>query len=279
MSEQKKGKRKAQTSAIVATVIAAASAIAAIVVLLVILNKHDTPKLPDGTEVTFKPTQELADECGVAAQILIQNNYKTVRLFVSEGLPHLDEPYGHRPEDGLYTVKSDRYSSYEEIEAFVKSVYTEKEAQRILTQMPSDPSKQLNGEDGEDVALIAVYGTREIFVDIPAEAPSEPESSDEEDGAWDGGEDDEESSQYSAPHYVKQSALGISDLFKPYTAYSKPWGSISVKVMPISEEECQVTVYLGADKDVNLSSVDEPDILTTKMVKENGEWRLESLIY
>lgn len=285
MSEQKKGKTKAQTSAIVATIVAAVSAIAAMVVLLVILNKqHDTPKLPDGTEVTFKPTQEFADECGNIARELVSDNYKAVRLFMSEGLPHLDEPYGNRPEDGLYTVKSDRYSSFEEIETFVKSVYTEKEAQRILTQMPSDPAALFDGGDSADMTLVAVYGTREIYVDVPSDEPGEPDSAGEpEDGGADVpvGEDNEggEGSETSAPHYTKQSVLGINELFKPYTAYRKPWGSISIKVLPTSEEECHITVYLGADKDVNLSSVDESDILETKMIKENGEWRLENLIY
>lgn len=282
MSEQKKGKKKAQTSAIIATIVAAVSAIAAMVVLLVILNKqHDTPKLPDGTEITFKPTQEFADECGNVARELVADNYKVIRLFISEGLPHLDEPYGNRPEDGLYTVKSDRYSSLEEIETFVKSVYTEKEAQRILTQMPSDPAALLDGGNSEDTPLVAVYGMREIYVDIPLDEP-DGTSGPEDGGAdipGDENNEDEEGSESSAPHYTKQSVLGINELFKPYTAYRKPWGSISIKVLPTSEEECHVTVYLGADKDVNLSSVEETDILETKMVKENGEWRLESLIY
>lgn len=282
MSEQKKGKKKAQTSAIIATIAAAVSAIAALVVLLVILNKqHDTPRLPDGTEITFKPTQEFADECGNVARELVADNYKVIRLFISEGLPHLDEPYGNRPEDGMYTVKSDRYSSLEEIETFVKSVYTEKEAQRILTQMPSDPAALADGGNSADATLVAVYGMREIYVDIPLDEPDGTSGS--EDGSADvpGDENNEagESSEPSAPHYTKQSVLGINELFKPYTAYRKPWGSISIKVLPTSEEECHVTVYLGADKDVNLSSVEETDILETKMVKENGEWRLENLIY
>lgn len=279
MSEQKNGKTKAQTSAIVATIVAAISAVAAMVVLLVILNRqHDTPKLPDGTEVTFKPTQEFADECGNVARELVAYNYKVIRLFISEGLPHLDEPYGNPPEDGLYTVKTDRYSSLEEIETFVKSVYTEKEAQRILTQMPSDPAALFDGGNDADAPLVAVYGMREIYVDVPSDEPDgagEPEDS----GADVSGGADAEGFEPSAPHYTKQSVLGINELFKPYTAYSKPWGSISIRVLPTSEEECHITVYLGADKDVNLSSVEETDILETKMVKENGEWRLENLIY
>ncbi|MDE6726895.1 MAG: hypothetical protein K2J80_03015 [Oscillospiraceae bacterium] len=244
-------------------------------------SKTNTPKLPDGTEITFKPTQEFADECGNVARELVADNYKIIRLFISEGLPHLDEPYGNRPEDGLYIVKSDRYSSLGEIETFVKSIYTEKEAQRILTQMPSDPAVLLDGGDSADAVLVAVYGIREIYVDVPSDEPDgadEPEyggtvvPSDENNEAGDGLEP-------SAPHYTKQSVLGINELFKPYTAYRKPWGSISIRVLPTSEEECHVTVYLGADKDVNLSSVEETNILETKMIKENGEWRLENLIY
>lgn len=273
MGDRKKEKTKSAASAIVATAIAAAAAIAAIVVLVIIINKpKETEKPAESAASVFEPTQELADECGAQAQRLMENNYKVIRLFVKEGLPREAEPYGNRPEDGFYTVNSTEYMAYEQIEELVKSTYTETEARRILTQMPSDPSAADGESGGSDSEPIAVYGTREIYVDVPAEVSDGAET--------DGDEDDENGGDSpERPSYEKKTVLGINELFKPYTAYSKPWGSISIRVLPLSEEECDITVYLGADKDVNLSSVDETDILSTKMIKENGEWYLESLIY
>lgn len=293
MSSQKKEQRSSAVSTVVATVIVAAAAVAAIIVLIMMSKKPDAQqKLPDGTTVTFKPTQEFADECGEKAQELLAGNYKVVRLFVSEGLSHLGEPYGNPPEDELYTVDSEEYETFEQVESLVKSIYTAEEANRILTQMPSDPAAHRKntaaGESGasansdEEISrpeLIAVYAPRDVYVDIIEESsdvsiPKVPDvviPQPSESGT--------ESHRPSEPTYVKKSVLGISEYFKPYTDYKKPWGSISLKVIPANEEECYITVYLGAGRDVDLSSVEDTDILNTKMVKENGEWRLTDLVY
>lgn len=291
MSEQKKGKKKSAASAVVATVIVAIAAAAAIVVLMMMSKKPPEPEqeLPDGTTVTFKPTQAFADECGENAQKLVAGNYKVVRLFVSEGLAHRKEPYGNRPEDGLYTVESDEYGTYEQIESLVKSIYTEEESKRILTQMPSDPAAKQNdtSDTSEEISrpeLIAIYAPRDEYINVDSE--NEAESADDIDDADDTTAADGESiaetsgsSDQSKPGYVKKSVLGISEYFKPYTDYKKPWGSLSIKIVPSSEDECYITVYLGSDKDVDLSSVEDTDILNTKMIKENGEWRLTELVY
>ncbi len=287
MSEKKNGSSKKGASTLIATIIVAAAAVAAIIVLVLMTRKTDSPqRLPDGTEVTFKPSAEFVNECGANAQALMDDNYKVVRMFVSEGLPHLDEPYGNAPEDGLYTVSSDEYKTYAELETFIKSVYTAEEAERILTRMPSDPGASVDGgagsasTDTSEVSrpeFIAIYGVREIYADTSSEpGPTEskvpgvvvPESS--ESG---------EVSKPSEPSSVKRKVLGINEYFKPYTAYNKPWGSISIKIVPMNEDECHITVYLGADKDVDLSSVEDTDILNTKMVRVDGEWRLTELIY
>lgn len=264
MGEQEKEKKKSSVSTLIATIIVALAAVAAIVVLIVMTGRapEEEQRLPDGTEVTFKPTQELADECGERAQELMQGNYRVLRLFISEGLPHRSEPYGNRPEDGLYTVDSAEFRTFEQVEELVRSVYTEDEAERILTGMPSDASG--SGR------LIAVYAPREIYVDRSellenTSVPKVPEVV--------------IPSTESGPTYVKTSVLGISEDFTPYTDYKKPWGSISIKIVPVSADECYVTVYLGAAKDVDLSSIEETDILNTKMVRVNGEWRLTELVY
>lgn len=227
---------KPRPGALTATVAVVLAAVAALVVLIVRSSAPDEDRqLPDGTVVDFKPSQELVDECAENAQKLIADNYTILRLFVTEGLPHIDEPYGNRPDDGMYTTNSVDYTKYEEIETFVKSCFVDTEAARILTQMPADPASGSG-------SLIAVYQPRFSLL-------------------------------------TKETGIGISENFKPYTAYSKPWGSLIIKIVPSSETECYVTVYLGAGEDSDLSDVESANVLTTQMKKENGEWRLAQLIY
>lgn len=251
MSEQNNEKAKSSVSTIVATAIVALAAVAAIIVLIVMNNSSEGEQnrgSSDTISVDFKDTQEFADECGENAQKLVAGNYRVLRLFISEGLPHQDEPYGNRPEDGYYTAVSDEFKTYEDLESYVNSIFTEQEARRILKNMPLDPAAAAGTSDPDSSGGVSLYWSRDEYVD-------------------------------SGTSYVKQSVLGINASFKPYTDYKKPWGSTSIRIVPVSEEECELTVYLGADKDVDLSSVEESDILHTKMIKENGEWRLAELVF
>lgn len=300
MSEKNNGSSKKSVSALVATIFVALLAVAAIVLLMKMTKQDDTPSqiTPDGSEVAFKPSDELVEECGENAQRLMEENYTVVRMFVSEGLPHLNEPYGNAPEDGLYTVSSDDYKTYEELEAFVRSVYTAEEAERIMTRMPSDPGASVDGTESgagsgsgnstesgssDDTSdsmrpeLIAIYAVREIYSESASE--NEPTGSRVPEVVL---PDPDSSGEFSKPaehNSAKQKVLGINEDFKPYTAYNKPWGSVSIRIFPISEDECNITAYLGADKNVDISSVEDADILNTKMVRVDGEWRLTELIY
>ena len=264
MSEQNKEKKTSSISTLIATAIVAAAAIAAIIVLIVMSNKTDGGQqndLKNSLTVEVSDTQAFADECGENAKRLVQSNYRVVRLFISEGLPHRDEPYGNNPEDGYYTVESDEFKTLEEVEELLKSTFVEEEASRILMQMPSDPGAAYGGAasafsaDEPHPDSVAVYWSRVDYVDNNSNSASGSQT------------------------YEKQSVLGISQYFRPYTDYKKPWGSTSIRIVPVSEEECDITIYLGADKDVELSSVEDTDILTTKMVKVDGEWRLTKLVY
>ncbi len=327
--KEKRPQTSSKAGGVVATILVAAAAIAAIIVLVIINKKSETESktLPDGTTVSYDATTELYDECGEEARRLMADNYKMIRLFITEGLPHLDEPYGNRPDDGFYTVDSEDYKTYEQLESFVKSVYTEQEAERILTKMPSDPAVTYGGvKRDEDTSVntseketppeyIAVYNSRDVYVDIEnsseetskpkvpnvvvPDASAEGEESDAQnvEDAADVPSDDTympdantgefESSESSAvgaveshdPTYTKQSVLGINEFFVPYTEYNRLWSSISIKVVPSDYNECFITVYLGADRDVDLSSVDDSDVISTKMVKENGAWKLTELVY
>ena len=69
------------------------------------------------------------------------------------------EPYNNVPEDGYYTVKSDSYKTFSDIETLVNSTFVEKEAKRILTNI-----------NGDDVAVYAEEtdddGNKGIGIDI-----------------------------------------------------------------------------------------------------------------
>lgn len=261
MSENK-SKKSSSTAPLVATIVVALAAIALAVVAVVTLTKGKGNEvvLPDGSVVStdFHPSDELVEECQYAAHDLVKSNYQIIRLFVTEGLPHYDEPYGNAPEDGIYTVNSTDYTSLSQIEELVKSVFVNSEAERILTNI-----------DGNG---LAVYKNREILADAPADDTADESAETTENS------DASDESTVSRPHYVTETVLGISADFKPDTAYSKDWSSCSIAVIPISENECQLTIYLGG-YDSSAESTDPNTVLETQMVKVDGEWKLSVFVY
>ncbi|MGN1422916.1 MAG: hypothetical protein ACI4XA_06030 [Oscillospiraceae bacterium] len=254
MSTNKSSNNSSKTT-LIATIIVAVAAIALAIVAVMTLNKGsgNTSSAPTSSaDPAFKPTDELVEECQYAAHDLVKNNYEIVRLFVTEGLPHYDEPYGNLPDDGIYTVNSTDYSSLAEIEELVQSTFVNSEAERILTNI-----------DGNGMA---VYKNRQIYVDVP-EDTAETATADTSEAA-------------SRPHYTTETVLGINANFKPDTAYNKDWSSCSIAVLPVSETECQLTVYLGGLDETAESSDPDPDtVLETQMVKINGEWKLSVFVY
>lgn len=268
MSEKKYPEKKSNTAPLVATVIVGLAAVAAVVMLLIMNNDTADPGgssgLPSGTQVSFRPTQELVDECSVESHDLLQESYKIIRLFVTEGLPHEDEPYGNEPEDGIYTVNSKDYTSFEQIEALVKSVYIDSEAERILHNL-----------DGNG---LEVYKKREILVDaVYSDEASDSEAS----GTGETAETGEtgETSSTNRPAYVKKTVLGINADFKPDESYKKAWETSRFVFDLKSESECALTIYLGADESTDLSAVDPGSILETSMRKQDGKWRLTKFVY
>lgn len=220
---------------LVATVVVLIAAIAAVVILVVMNNNKPVPAPDSGTvsdqnpvssdaSVQFRPTQELIDECNNNAHDLVANNYDIVRMYLIEPLPHEDEPYGNKPEDGYYTASSSKYPNYADLEKFVKSVFTADEAARILTNI-----------DGNG---LTVYNEREGY----------------------GG------------------ALGVIADFKPVSGAAVPESSRIVFV-PVSETECKLSVYPGADGNTDLSGVSADKILETTMIKDADGWKLTKLVY
>lgn len=130
MSEEK-NKQNGSNSALIATIIVAVAAVAAIVALIVIMM-NDNAAASDGSRVeNYSVTQEQINECLTSAHDLVASNYEVIKLYITEGLPHLDEPYGNKPEDGIYTVDSDKYKTPEDIQNLLKSIYTEQAAGEI----------------------------------------------------------------------------------------------------------------------------------------------------
>lgn len=249
MSENKpKYTQNTTNVSLIATIIVAVLAIVlAVVAIITMRNSSDTPATSSVVSNTdFRPTQELVDECTYAAHDLVADSYSIIRLFVSEGLPHFDEPYGNKPEDGLYTVNSTEYTSLEDIENLVRRVYTNSEAERILG--------------------MKVYQNRKILVDIvyddsTAESTAETETVE------------------PRPLYEEKTVLGISEEFTPNESYNKGWNSCSIAVLPKSETECELTIYLGGISTKETGSEETDSVLETAMVKIDGEWKLAAFVY
>ena len=231
MSEKNSKNANGGLAPLIATVLVGIAAVAAVVFLIVMNSGNSGQRAPSDSSavtssdasITFRPTQELVEECNNNAHDLVANNYEILKLFLLEGTPHGDEPYGNDPEDGYYTAISSKYPTYASLETFVESVFTADEAERILHDF-----------DGNG---LTVYNARE-----------------DHDGA-----------------------LGIIASFAPDTTYDKPWESSRIQF--VSETECSLTIFLGADENTVLSSVPSEHTLEVSMVKGTDGWRLTKLVY
>lgn len=118
-------------------------AVAAIAVFAVVMSLNPVSEKEEngGNTVTTTPViteeqgynadDELAEEMKDAAQALVSGNYEVLSLYYIYGLDHKDEPYGNAPEDNLYTVKSDEYSSLTQLEAIVDNTFVPQQAAAI----------------------------------------------------------------------------------------------------------------------------------------------------
>ena len=232
---------------LIATIVVAVLAIILAVVAILTLNKsneqpENRPASTTSADPTFRPTDELIEECTYKAHDLVKASYKVIRLFVSEGLAHYPEPYGNEPEDGLYTVNSTEYGSLADIEALVNSVYVSSEAERIMNL----------GVYRERTILAAI-----VYEDNTAEASETAEN---------------------RPLYEERKVIGIDAKFKPNDAVNEGWDSCSIAVLPKSETECELTIYLGG-LDEETAQTDPNMVLETSMVKIDGEWKLAKFVY
>lgn len=190
-------------------------------------------------QYNFIPSDEVNEEMNMNAVTLIKNNCEIFRIYLQYGLPHQAEPYNNVPEDGYYTVKSDSYKTMSDIEKLVNSTFVEKEAKRILTD--------INGDN------IAVYA----------------EETDEDGNKGIG---------------LDMNMVDENGRFKALD-YGYTWSNARFTLHPKSNTECDIIVELNSAEETSsadtTSSGSESSIkkVTANMLKVNGEWRLQKLVY
>ncbi len=145
---------KKNTVATIATIIVALLALSATFFLLYKMSQEQAQE----NDYVYVPSEEINNEMNDNAVTLIKNNCEIFRAFLQYGLAHEAEPYNNKPEDKLYTVKSDKYSTMADLEKLVKSTFVEKEAERILTNVNGNGpvfSEETNydGEKGIGLAM------------------------------------------------------------------------------------------------------------------------------
>lgn len=237
----------------VATIIVAAAAVAlavAAAIMILNLDKSDAESVVSSGSSTVQQdlsyiTTEYQEECEYAAHDLLNDSYEILRLFVTEGLYHEDEPYGNLPEDGYYTVNSTDYTSLEQIEELVHSVYTDDAAEQIL--------KNVDGNG------LAVYANREQLVKVEEE------------------ETTAETTAESSTKYETVYKLGISADFTPDE--SKSWSSCAITIEYLEEGRCGLTVYLdGVDSSNGITDENKDSVLQMSMIKLDDGWRLTDFV-
>ena len=190
-------------------------------------------------QYNYIPSDEVNEEMNMNAVTLIKNNCEIFRIYLQYGLPHQAEPYNHVREDGYYTVKSDSYKTMSDIEKLVNSTFVEKEAKRILTD--------INGDN------IAVYA----------------EETDEDGNKGIG---------------LDMNMVDENGRFKALD-YGYTWSNARFTLHPKSNTECDIIVELNSAEETSsadtTSSGSESSIkkVTANMLKVNGEWRLQKLVY
>lgn len=190
-------------------------------------------------QYNYIPSDEVNEEMNMNAVTLIKNNCEIFRIYLQYGLPHQAEPYNNVPEDGYYTVKSDSYKTMSDIEKLVNSTFVEKEAKRILTD--------INGDN------IAVYA----------------EETDEDGNKGIG---------------LDMNMVDENGRFKALD-YGYTWSNARFTLHPKSNTECDIIVELNVAEETSsadtTSSGSESSIkkVTANMLKVNGEWRLQKLVY
>lgn len=252
-------KKNQNIAPLIATVVIAGLACAAAIVAAVMIlggsnnNGGGSDSQPQNSaRDTSYLTQEYRDEAGLAAHDLLDDSHEILRLFVTEGLHHNDEPYGNLPEDGYYTVNNTDYD-LQKIEDLVHSVYVDDAAEKILTNI-----------DGNG---LTVYANRKIQQKVQTTAAPEGSTAEADDTV----------------KYETVEVLGISSSF--LADPSKSWVSCSVTIDYVEEGRCTLEVGVFDEKLDALIGTAEADSdrvpdasYSVDMVKTDDGWRLEEFV-
>ena len=222
-----------------ATIATIVVAVLAIATTLFLLYQTSQQQIQDN-QYKYVPSDEVNEEMNMNAVTLIKNNCEVFRIYLQYGLPHQAEPYNNVPEDGYYTVKSDNYKTISDVEADVNSTFLEKEAKRILTNINGDNVAVYAEETDDD-------GNKGIGLDV--------------------------------------SMVDENGRFKAI-AYDYTWSNAKFTLHPKSNTECDIIVELNPAEETSSaenasSGSDDSNTkkVTANMLKVNGEWRLQKLVY
>ena len=154
--------KKNSIAPLIITIATVVVAVAAVVILLVVMGGDKDPNESGSSipsEIVFSATSEQYTECEEAAKALVAANYEVIRLFVTEGLP-IKKVYGNpvEPIDGAYVIESQKYTEYSQIEALVKSIYTDDAAEKILNETEVS--------FGGETKKVRVYAEHNVHGDI-----------------------------------------------------------------------------------------------------------------
>lgn len=151
-------KKSSSTSSLIITCVAVLLAIAAVVFVIITFSGNSGNQPASTGDTTNAPavnvSDEVMNEMSQGAYDLLQKNYKVYQYF-TYGMTVKPEPYGNKPEDGFYTCDNADFDSFDKFSEFVRSVYTEDLAQKLLT----DPfgSGPVYGNDNGALGLSADF--------------------------------------------------------------------------------------------------------------------------
>lgn len=152
-------KKSSSASSLVITCVAVLLAIAAVIfVIITFSGNKDGDPASTGGDPTNPPSVNVSDEImsemSQGAFDLLQMNYKVYQYF-TYGMTVKPEPYNNKPDDGFYTCDNPDFENFDKFSDYVKSVYTDEVAQKLLT----DPfgSGPVYGNDNGALGLSADF--------------------------------------------------------------------------------------------------------------------------
>lgn len=260
---------KKNTAATIITIIVAVLALATTLFLLYKMSQSEI----DNTSGGFVPSEEISEEMETNATILVKNNYEVFKVFLYRGLPHQEEPYNNVPEDGLYEVKDENYKTMADLEKLVKSTFVEKEAERILTDPSGNGSvysEKTNDSDEKVIGLNAdMVDKYDRFAGIDyaytwenAKFMLTPKSNTECNITIELAAKTDDSSDSSSEVSSDSSEAPVS--------------SASSAASDVSSDS---SADADSSADENSSDDSTAKKLNAVMLKVNGEWRLQKLVY